>query len=300
MNVGWVVAAALVVGGGPKTENPLVTQLVEQGAPLADGQRAKFPPPTMPPGLDAAGQRAVIKQVAEPRYSVDEFLRESAVAPSAIKVSGAGPQGDASSAHQIDFYFVGYGHWDTVTSPAFLESLVQPGQKSGNDAAGALAAAGYLSAADLARRGIETPTTPGVERRHFYTSINLLERVLLQTTRQSVLTRTADSALLAVDVDPRFDHDAEHPNQWRFINRDADNKPVLGPPQPYRTLAFYVQATRLHEPAGAIFIEAHTVFDEPKAWMGGFNFLRSKLPLVFQDQIRGFRRKLIASAGAAQ
>ena len=50
--------------------------------------------------------------------------------------------------------------------------------------------------------------------------------------------------------------------------------------------------TELIEPQGALFVEYHLVFDEPKAWFGGANLLRSKLPLMVQDNIRKFRREL--------
>ena len=70
----------------------------------------------------------------------------------------------------------------------------------------------------------------------------------------------------------------------------ADGRSVQ--PQPYAGLGSYVKATRLAEPAGAVFIEYHVVFAEPQGWFHGANLLRSKLPIVAQDMVRKFRRKM--------
>jgi hypothetical protein len=53
-----------------------------------------------------------------------------------------------------------------------------------------------------------------------------------------------------------------------------------------------VKVTRLVEPAGALFVEYHLVFVEPRAWFGGANLLRSKVPILAQSEVRAFRREL--------
>jgi hypothetical protein len=53
-----------------------------------------------------------------------------------------------------------------------------------------------------------------------------------------------------------------------------------------------VKATRLAAPAGALFVEYHVVFLEPQGWFRGTNLLRSKLPIVAQDLVRKFRRRM--------
>ena len=44
--------------------------------------------------------------------------------------------------------------------------------------------------------------------------------------------------------------------------------------------------------SGAVLVEYHLVFEEPQGWFGGSNLLRSKLPLVCQDGVRKFRRRM--------
>ena len=65
----------------------------------------------------------------------------------------------------------------------------------------------------------------------------------------------------------------------------------MGPPQPYGGAGMYLKITKLHEPAGALFVEQHIVFAEPTGWFDGANLLRSKLPLVVQSNVRDMRRE---------
>ena len=84
------------------------------------------------------------------------------------------------------------------------------------------------------------------------------------------------------------------------IERDQLGKTKLGPPTPYAGLGGYIKVTGLHEPAGALLVECHAVFDEPQGWFDGKNLLRSKLPLVVQENVRTFRRKLAKVSGEKQ
>jgi hypothetical protein len=54
-----------------------------------------------------------------------------------------------------------------------------------------------------------------------------------------------------------------------------------------------MKLTRLREPAGAVFVEGHVIFAEPKGWFDGENVLRSKLPLGVQNQVRALRREFL-------
>ena len=119
-----------------------------------------------------------------------------------------------------------------------------------------------------------------------------MDRVQLELTTRAFASRTKDSMLVASKVDRRFTEDEQFPNLWRPINRGADGKSHIGEPAPYEAAASYVKLTRLAEPAGALLVEYHLVFVEPKAWFGGANLLRSKLPMLFQSRARLFRRKL--------
>ena len=98
--------------------------------------------------------------------------------------------------------------------------------------------------------------------------------------------------LVEARIDGRFAKDAEYPNQWRPILRDAAANISLGQPQPYSGAGAYVKITRLAEPAEAIFVEGHIVFEEPYGWFEGVNLIKQKIPVMVQEKVRTFRRKL--------
>ena len=66
---------------------------------------------------------------------------------------------------------------------------------------------------------------------------------------------------------------------------------------PWDGAAFYLKITKLAEPAGALFVEEHVVFAEPTGWFDGANLLRSKLPLVIQNNVRTMRREWAKGPG---
>ena len=101
----------------------------------------------------------------------------------------------------------------------------------------------------------------------------LFDMVEVSATRYAVLTKTPRSITLAAQVDPRFVGDEQYPNQWRAVTKDAVGKIVFGSPQPYAGAGFYVKATRLELPKDAIFVEYHSVFQEPAGWFEGQNTL---------------------------
>ena len=104
--------------------------------------------------------------------------------------------------------------------------------------------------------------------------------------------------MAAGSVDPRFDKDPEYPNQWRPLLRDAQAEIKPGPAHPFSHAGGYAKITRLHEPEGAVFIECHLVYEEDYGWFDGANLVKQKVPVMVQEQVRTFRRKLaVASEG---
>ncbi len=127
---------------------------------------------------------------------------------------------------------------------------------------------------------------------YFYTTVMLFDRVEVSATRHALLGQTASSVVLAARVDPRFVRDAQYPNQWRTVTRNAVAALVFGKPQPYAGAGFYVKVTRLARPAEAIFVEYHSAFHEPHGWFEGENTLRAKLPLIAEHEAKQFRGRL--------
>lgn len=267
-----------------RTLNPLYRQLRGEGVELVAGSRTVLPPPLMADGLTPQQAREVLEAVPERHVPVDEFVRKSIVAPLAFRFRDLPGGGDENPIRGLDVYFVAYGDLAGLEDEKRLAKAVEQDRRD--------AQVRILDAKDLERRKITVRDDQQVKERYIFSRAELLERVLLSTTLHTVASRTEDSIVAASEVDKRFVSDPEFPDVWRPLETDANNGRRLGAPHPYDGAIAYAKATRLKEPAGAIFIEYHEAFVEPKGWFGGANLLRSKLPILIQSEVRTLRREL--------
>jgi hypothetical protein len=266
--------------------NAILEQLLKKGV-SAEGQTVLLPVPTLTDGLSAAAQGAAIAQIADENHPVESLTRKSIVSPFMLRMSGSDGQAATGPTQRVDVWFVAYGRLDAVKD----ETLWKPGPAGADNSANGdvqTGRAAILTKDELRARHIEDPP----DERHLTTELTLFNRVRLSATMEALQTRTAESVLVAGTLDPRFAADPQFPNSWRSLGRDDAGRLTVGLAQPYRALGWYVKVTQLRAPAGALFAEFHAAFEEPKGWFNGENFLRSKLPLVAQDGVRKFRRKL--------
>lgn len=272
-------------GATHETRNPLFKALTETGLDVGAGEKAKFPAPGMPDGLDAAKQKAVITGLIGADYTYEDFTRNSNVAPQLIRFRDVNPSDPKAPARGVDVWFVAYGDLKALEDEKFLDRLVNAGKGEGK--------AKTLTKDDLAKRKI----TLGDEKKEGYGHVEFpfLEKVHIKATGRAVWTNTGESVLVAAEIDPRFKGDPEFPNTWQSIVKEGGVS-KLGPASPWSGAGFYLKITKLAEPAGALFCEQHIVFAEPTGWFDGANLLRSKLPLVVQYNVRTMRKEW-ASAG---
>ena len=270
------------------TVNPLYKQLLDPGLAIGTNLNAKLPPPTMPDGLDAAQQTAAIRALIGSDYSYEEFTRRSVVAPQLLKIRDIIPSDPMASARGVDIWFVAYGDFKSMDDDKFLDRLLGAGRKKG----GSANKADGLEREALAKRNITIPEGLQKRERYGFVGFDFLDRVRLRATGRVIWSRTADSVLAAAEIDPRFLGDKEFPNEWQPLTRDGE-KVNAGPALPWSGAAFYLKATKLAEPAQAIFVEQHIVFVEPSGWFQGTNLLRSKLPPAVQIIVRDMRREWV-------
>lgn len=276
-----VLSAALAGPAQPpphEVANPVFKALLDPGLVVGPDARVKFPAPVMADGLTVEQQKAVIEKVIGTDYPFAEFTRKSVVAPNVTRIGDAKPADPAAPARTVDVYFVAHGDFAGTDDEKFLDRLTRTGDGKGRG----------LTAADLDKRKIAAPDT----KREGYGLIefDFLEKVHLKLTGRAFWTKAPDSVVAAAEVDPRFRGDAEFPNEWRSLAKDG-GQPKLGPPVAYGGAGMYLKVTRLHEPAGAMFVEQHIVFAEPAGWFNGANLLRSKLPAAVQINVRNMRRE---------
>ncbi len=268
-------------------QNPLFKRLVEDGLEVGPKVKTKFPAPTMADGLEAKKQTEIIKGLIAKDYAYDEFTRVSVLAPQLMKirdVAGADPK---TPARGVDVWFVVHGDVKLLDDDKFLDKLLTAGKAGGGGGKG-----GPLDPKELAARNIVIKK--GDEKRESYGTIefDFLEKVRLKATGHAMWSRNDTSIVAAAEIDPRFLNDKEFPNQWRSITKDT-GAVKIGDPNPWSGAAMYVKVTKLAEPAGAMFVEQHIVFVEPKGWFDGTNLLGSKLPIAVQDNVRTMRREFL-------
>jgi hypothetical protein len=265
-------------------ENPLFQELLKEGLDVGAKAKVHLPAPTMEEGLDAAGQKKVLEKLIEGSYELDDFLRNSLVAPNMLRMRTIEPSDPQAPARGIDFWFVAYGDWKKISDKDYLEGAWNAAAKESKPK--------VLTAADLAKRKIALPAEqPNQSFSHG--TFTLFSKVEVSGTGQACWSQTASSFIIAGKIDQRFDKDAQFPNQWRSLKKNDDGSTAFGPAHPYHGAGYYMKMTRLREPEGAVFVEVHVIFAEPTAWFDGANFLRSKLPIGVQTQVRALRREFL-------
>jgi hypothetical protein len=289
-----VLTLLLLLAAGPgegHRDNLAFQQLLRTGIEVAPRTPVKLPPPTLADGLNARQQQEVLRTVAGEDYDVEELLRNSVVSPQVLRLGNPPVRVPNGAVRSVDLWFIVHGDLAVLQSEEFIRKLAGLNEKSGKGK--------ELTPEELARRGIRLSKAEAEHTRFGNVQFTFLDRVELQATGSLVWSKTPDSVVVAVHIDPRFTRDADHPNRWRSLIREEDTvKP--GPPHPYEGFAYYAKVTRLTQPPGALLVEMHGVFVEPTGWFDGANLLRSKLPPALQQQVRTLRRELLkASPGSA-
>jgi hypothetical protein len=265
-------------------DNPLFKKLRSEGVVVTADTKAPLPAPRMADGLDAAGQRAILEQVVGRRFTVGDFTAKIGTAPHVYAIKkNAAPREDTPRTIGVDVLFIAHGSLETVSSRDFLEDL----HKKSKDRQ-----IHILNEAELEKRELKTESSKQREERFSHGVFIVLERVELRAALRTIVTRQPDSLLAATLVDPRFATDTDFPNQWRKITIDEEGQHKLGPAHPYPGAGGYLKITRLHEPKGALFVEYHLVYTEPKGWFSGADPLTTKVPAIIQSEVRTFRQEL--------
>jgi hypothetical protein len=282
-----IASASCLSAADQPAANPLFDELLNKGLAIPKVPPLKLPTPLLNDGMDAKARKAVIDKAAD-KLPVELFLKKSDNAPFTLKINSINDAQEKRRGQTLDLYFVAFGKLETVVKKNVIHQLFM---QEGKQADG-VQRVDYLSAEDLAQRKIKALDGAGIEERFASLDIAFLEKVSVSGITRNVQTRTPHGVTVAMQLDDRFANDKQYPNRWRAITRSADKADQLGPPQPYTGFAGYVCVTELAEPAGALFVEMHIAFHEPPEWFGGPNLLRSKLPVVIQENVRGFRRKI--------
>jgi hypothetical protein len=282
-----VILGAAADAGSHHDQNPVYRELLDSGAKSGTETR-KLPAPTLADGMSMAEQAEAIEALDEAPGSFERLTRKSVVAPQVIRVPSVDSSSGKAPLRTADVWFVVYADLDAVADREFLTKLLQERPTDGGSH--------ELSTDELRARGVAPPVDDYEAYGHL--TYDLLDKVRLSATVHSFWSRTDESIVAAVMLDPRFAADRDFPNHWQPLEGKG-KAAEAGSPQPYEGLGFYAKITRLKRPVGALFVEYHAVFAEPTEWFHGTNQLGSKLPAVIQNQVREARRKMMQPAAPA-
>jgi hypothetical protein len=288
MFVSVVIALSLAAppdAASHEANNPLFKSLLEEGFAASPTDKVKLPAPTLPDGLDAAKQKAAINGLIADDYKFDLFTEKSVVAPQLLKIRDIKGGDPKAPPRGVDVWFVIHGDLKSLDDDKFLDRIVNSGRGAG--------AAKQVNATDLMKRKITIADPKKESLGHL--EFDFLDKVRVRATGRVMWTRTSDSVLVAGEIDPRFAGDADFPNEWQSIDKQAGGV-KLGPKTVWPGAAFYIKMTKLAEPAGALFCEQHVIFVEPQGWFDGANLLRSKLPAATQINVRNMRKEWARAA----
>ncbi len=304
-----IASCAALHADEPVSPHPVVHELATEGFEVAEGTRVVVSPPTVNAAMDAATQLAAV-EVLFGATRMEQFMKDSPVAPFELKIGEAGAELPSAKVRTLDLAFVAYGTLAVVRDKDLMQSVLGGG-RGGEGAEAEDADAedddGFekygegLTEQQCQERGFDLQLKG--DRRHHLTRFRfpLIEKVMIAGIVEGD-GRDFDAMLVESSLSPAsMLNDKDFPTVWQEIPRGANGDQDLGEPQPWRGLAGYLQTTELKFQPGAILVECHGVFVEPYDWFKGRNLLASKLPIVVQNNVRDFRRKLAkASEQVAQ
>jgi hypothetical protein len=269
-------------------KNPVYVGVLQEGL-RANGATVKLPEPRLRDGQTAEAQRAALREVAGSDQRLDELLRDSVTSPYIIKVRDE-RAGDATI-RVVDLWFVVYA--DIPEFDPAKEAAKADGKEV--EAGNMAMRTRLLKPNELHDAGITPPERPegsGSAAWHAHLHGRLLDRIEFDVTNHVVATRTGDSVVIAARTDPAFDKPGPFANGWKPVGPGNQTSAAAGASKPYAGGISLTKISRLALKPGALLVETHGAFVEPRDWFQGAPILRSKFSVVAQDQIRSLRREL--------
>ncbi|CAN5913029.1 hypothetical protein BH23PLA1_BH23PLA1_13310 [soil metagenome] len=278
----WTLGLILLAPAPDHGDNPVFAAILEKEIAIGS-ERFRLPEPTFRDEQSADEQRAALQELAGTDRGVEAFLRDSVTAPFQLKLQDL--RDDQATLRVGSLYFVLHVDLEAIdpSQPARTDK-----GKFGPVEAGNMQFHGrVLEADDFQESPVEIAA--GSDEWYLHSEGRLLDRIVVETTDRLTASRTEDSIVLASMTDDRWPD-----NRWATLPRGRDETP--GDWQPYVGGIGYTKFTRLKGVEGAVIVEAHFAFVEPRAWFDGAPILRSKFSLIAQDQIRRLRRELASGS----
>jgi hypothetical protein len=289
----WLIALPWLspqAGRGEGRSVDLMQELLADGVAISAEERVSVSSPKWDPQDPGANRAAVTARLAGPT-GWDSFVRKSVVAPVRIDLDYLRAGDGSRQGQRIHVALVVHATLATLRDPEVMGRLL--GGESQDSNRPEEFSCETIEPDALRELGIQ-------ENPSFASSLlrlTLLDKIEVRGVIRSQRIEGDNFFAIAWMLDERFTDrdppDERYRNQWVKRGRDELGNATRSEPHPYRGAGGYLIVSDVEEIEGASLIEAEVVFHEPEAWFSGSNLLRSKLPLLFQESARRFRRELM-------
>ncbi|MEM6363255.1 MAG: hypothetical protein AAF745_02430 [Planctomycetota bacterium] len=272
-----LVFAAVAIGETPAT---LFDDLIENGIDVG-GVNAKITR-----SIDVSASDSDVRRDIAGRNDWKRFTRDSVTAPILMNFDTVESAEGTRVGHVMSFRFVAHQEFETLKEKGFLKTLFQDSSQREESSF-----EGFDN--ELME---EFGLKPQDATDYGFATFELLKRIRIRGIFASQTTVDDDVAVTAWRLLEEKPNDSNYCSTWSPLDNDEVGRKVEGDRQAYAGIAGYVSMTSLAPVdstlAGACLVECHSIIHEPKQWFDGRNLLRSKLPLIVQESVRKFRRKL--------
>jgi hypothetical protein len=266
-------------------DNALYRELRTKGATLG-GQGVVLPAPTLRARADAAEEHKVLETVSGGPREIDAFMTDDKTATVVMKSHDLVSDKGVVCVRDV---------WFVIRSK--LEKIDPERGMSGNTGTHPSTEGDMKITSEpipvkvLALRGITPQKSDTVQELYVSEVGELFKEVFVEATNHVLATRDDDSWVIAFRTDPTFNDDPKLGNRWRPMN-DRGKIRVLGKEAPYEGGCGYTKLTKLNSYPGALLVETHFAFWQPREWFGKSTKLLSKLPAAAKGHVLRVREEL--------
>ncbi|MEM8912824.1 MAG: hypothetical protein AAGC97_13745 [Planctomycetota bacterium] len=265
----------------PVQQDSLLSQFTESGIKGVGPDPVGLPSP-----IDITAASTDIQREISAPHDWKRFTRDSTSAPIVIRLETIKDDDGARVGHRVQFRFVVHETFDVLKSKGFLQTLFEDSEEREES-----------SFEDFDEDQVRSLGLSVQEGTDFgFAEFSLLKRIIVRGVFASQTTVEDPFAVTAWKLMDSIDGASEYRSSWAPLENDDVGRKIEGERMPYAGIAGYVSMASLGPMDDALvdacLVECHLVIHEPENWFRGGNLLRSKLPLIIQESVRKFRRKM--------
>jgi hypothetical protein len=266
---------------------PLFVELIEPGLRAATGDFIPMEGPGLKEGLDSTAQQSVLEKLSG-NDGWERFSRSSVVAPVTVSIQSINDGKSDRYGYQLHSAYVLHSPMSTLRDQSLMERTF--GKPTAEDQEAGLSIR-ELKPNELS--SVDPKFQPVDNVGYSYIEIPLLSKIRLDGAIRVERHESARQLDIAWVFDDRFSTSSDKlSNQWTKLKANELGKLEAGSPNPYGGAGGWIRLFEVSQNPPQVVVEMRWILHEPDAWFNGGNLLRSKLPILIQESVRSFRRKL--------